>query len=57
MDLESFSQKMETSLREPLAKGKSSNSLNSQGQLIGQLPDLEPKSKVSSPTEKCHLPV
>ena len=43
---------METSLREPLAKGKSSNSLNSQSQLIGQLPDLEPKSKVSSPTEK-----
>ncbi|XP_043730616.1 serine/threonine-protein phosphatase 2A regulatory subunit B'' subunit alpha isoform X1 [Cervus elaphus] len=52
MDLESFSQKMENSLREPLAKGKSSNSLNSQSQLIGQLPDLEPKSKVSSPTEK-----
>uniref|UniRef100_A0A4W2H1T0 Protein phosphatase 2 regulatory subunit B''alpha n=1 Tax=Bos indicus x Bos taurus TaxID=30522 RepID=A0A4W2H1T0_BOBOX len=52
MDLESFSQKMETSLREPLAKGKSSNSLNSQSQLIDQLPDLEPKSKVSSPTEK-----
>nr|XP_019822122.1 PREDICTED: serine/threonine-protein phosphatase 2A regulatory subunit B'' subunit alpha [Bos indicus] len=52
MDLESFSQKMETSLREPLAKGKSSNSLNSQSQLIDQFPDLEPKSKVSSPTEK-----
>uniref|UniRef100_A0A8C0TRM4 Protein phosphatase 2 regulatory subunit B''alpha n=2 Tax=Canis lupus familiaris TaxID=9615 RepID=A0A8C0TRM4_CANLF len=53
MDLESFSQKMETSLREPLAKGKSSNSLNSHNPLTGQLPiDLEPKSKVSSPTEK-----
>ncbi|CAK7312228.1 serine/threonine-protein phosphatase 2A regulatory subunit B'' subunit alpha isoform X2 [Vulpes vulpes] len=53
MDLESFSQKMETSLREPLAKGKSPNSLNSHNPLTGQLPiDLEPKSKVSSPTEK-----
>ncbi|XP_027954847.1 serine/threonine-protein phosphatase 2A regulatory subunit B'' subunit alpha isoform X2 [Eumetopias jubatus] len=53
MDLESFSQKMETSLREPLAKGKSSNSVNSHSPLTGQLPiDLEPKSKVSSPTEK-----
>uniref|UniRef100_A0A8D1EN73 EF-hand domain-containing protein n=1 Tax=Sus scrofa TaxID=9823 RepID=A0A8D1EN73_PIG len=53
MDLESFSQKMETSLREPLAKDKSSNSLNSHSQLTGQLPlDLDPKSKVSSPTEK-----
>ncbi|XP_057171799.1 serine/threonine-protein phosphatase 2A regulatory subunit B'' subunit alpha isoform X2 [Ursus arctos] len=53
MDLESFSQKMETSLREPLAKGKSSNSVNNHSPLTGQLPlDLEPKSKVSSPTEK-----
>lgn len=53
MDLESFSQKMETSLREPLTKGKSSNSLNSHSPLTDQLPiDLEPKSKVSSPTEK-----
>lgn len=53
MDLESFSQKMETSLREPFAKDKSSNSLNSHSQLTGQLPlDLDPKSKVSSPTEK-----
>ncbi|KAK2090357.1 Serine/threonine-protein phosphatase 2A regulatory subunit B'' subunit alpha [Saguinus oedipus] len=53
MDLESFSQKMETSLREPLAKGKNSNSLNSYSQLAGQtLVDLEPKSKVSSPIEK-----
>ncbi|XP_029069510.1 serine/threonine-protein phosphatase 2A regulatory subunit B'' subunit alpha isoform X2 [Monodon monoceros] len=53
MDLESFSQKMETSLREPLAKGKSSVSLNSHSQLTGHLPvDLEPESKVSSPTEK-----
>uniref|UniRef100_A0A2I3GFG4 Protein phosphatase 2 regulatory subunit B''alpha n=1 Tax=Nomascus leucogenys TaxID=61853 RepID=A0A2I3GFG4_NOMLE len=53
MDLESFSQKMETSLREPLAKGKNSNSLNSHSQLTGQtLVDLEPKSKVSSPVEK-----
>lgn len=52
MDLESFSQKMETSLREPLAKGKSCNSLNS-SQLTSELPvALEPKSKVSSPTEK-----
>lgn len=51
MDLESFSQKMETSLREPLAKGKSSNSLNSHSQLTAQLPvDLEPK--VSAPMEK-----
>uniref|UniRef100_F6R6T0 Protein phosphatase 2 regulatory subunit B''alpha n=1 Tax=Macaca mulatta TaxID=9544 RepID=F6R6T0_MACMU len=53
MDLESFSQKMETSLREPLAKGKNSNSLNSHSQLTGQtLVDPEPKSKVSSPIEK-----
>uniref|UniRef100_A0A8D0QPU5 Protein phosphatase 2 regulatory subunit B''alpha n=2 Tax=Sus scrofa TaxID=9823 RepID=A0A8D0QPU5_PIG len=53
MDLESFSQKMETSLREPFAKDKSSNSLNSHSPLTGQLPlDLDPKSKVSSPTEK-----
>ncbi|XP_024602020.1 serine/threonine-protein phosphatase 2A regulatory subunit B'' subunit alpha isoform X2 [Neophocaena asiaeorientalis asiaeorientalis] len=53
MDLESFSQKMETSLREPVAKGKSSVSLNSHSQLTGHLPvDLEPESKVSSPTEK-----
>nr|XP_003420032.1 LOW QUALITY PROTEIN: serine/threonine-protein phosphatase 2A regulatory subunit B'' subunit alpha [Loxodonta africana] len=53
MDLESFSQKMETSLREPIAKGKNSNSLNSHSQLTGQIPvDLEPKSKVSSPPEK-----
>ncbi|KAK2503648.1 hypothetical protein MC885_014209, partial [Smutsia gigantea] len=52
-DLESFSQKMETSLREPLAKGKSYNSLNSHSQLTRQLPvALEPKSKVSSSTEK-----
>uniref|UniRef100_A0A2K5IBF6 EF-hand domain-containing protein n=1 Tax=Colobus angolensis palliatus TaxID=336983 RepID=A0A2K5IBF6_COLAP len=53
MDLESFSQKMENSLREPLAKGKNSNSLNSHSQLTGQtLVDVEPKSKVSSPIEK-----
>lgn len=53
MDLESFSQRMETSLREPLAKGKNSNSLNNHGQLTDQLPvDLEPKSKLSSPMEK-----
>lgn len=53
MDLESFSQKMETSLREPLAKVKSSDSLNSHSQLTDQVPvDLEPKSKASSPTEK-----
>ncbi|XP_026917593.1 serine/threonine-protein phosphatase 2A regulatory subunit B'' subunit alpha isoform X2 [Acinonyx jubatus] len=53
MDLESFSQKMETSLREPLAKGKSSNSLSSPSPLTDQLPiDLEPKSKVSAATEK-----
>lgn len=53
MDLESFSQKMETSLREPLAKGKSSNSLSSPSPLTSQLPiDLEPKSKVSAATEK-----
>ncbi|GAB5576824.1 serine/threonine-protein phosphatase 2A regulatory subunit B'' subunit alpha isoform X1 [Prionailurus iriomotensis] len=53
MDLESFSQKMETSLREPLAKGKNSNSLSSPSPLTSQLPiDLEPKSKVSAATEK-----
>ncbi|KAF6100667.1 protein phosphatase 2 regulatory subunit B''alpha [Phyllostomus discolor] len=53
MDLESFSQKMETSLREPLTKVKSSDCLNSQSQLTDQVPvDLEPKSKASSPTEK-----
>ncbi|XP_003789459.1 serine/threonine-protein phosphatase 2A regulatory subunit B'' subunit alpha isoform X1 [Otolemur garnettii] len=53
MDLESFSQKMETSLREPLAKNKNSNSLNSHGQLTGQTPiDLESKSKGSLSVEK-----
>ncbi|XP_074168985.1 serine/threonine-protein phosphatase 2A regulatory subunit B'' subunit alpha isoform X2 [Rhinolophus sinicus] len=53
MDLETFSQKMETSLREPLAKSKSSNSQNSHSQLTDELSvDLESKSKVSSPTEK-----
>nr|XP_004664402.2 serine/threonine-protein phosphatase 2A regulatory subunit B'' subunit alpha [Jaculus jaculus]XP_044992693.1 serine/threonine-protein phosphatase 2A regulatory subunit B'' subunit alpha [Jaculus jaculus]XP_044992694.1 serine/threonine-protein phosphatase 2A regulatory subunit B'' subunit alpha [Jaculus jaculus] len=53
MDLESFSQRMETSLREPLAKGKSPCSLNSCSHLTGQnLADLEPKPKVSSPAEK-----
>ncbi|KAM9601749.1 serine/threonine-protein phosphatase 2A regulatory subunit B'' subunit alpha isoform 1-T4 [Trichechus inunguis] len=53
MDLESFSQKMETSLREPIAKGKNSKSLNSHSQLTGHIPvDLKPKSKVSSPSEK-----
>lgn len=53
MDLESFSQRMETSLREPLAKGKNSNSLNNHDQLSDQLPvDLEPKSKLTSPMEK-----
>ncbi|XP_058150977.1 serine/threonine-protein phosphatase 2A regulatory subunit B'' subunit alpha isoform X2 [Dasypus novemcinctus] len=53
MDLESFSQKMETSLREPLAKDKNSNSLNSHNQLTGQIPvDLGSKSKVYSPSEK-----
>uniref|UniRef100_A0A8C9DQS7 Protein phosphatase 2 regulatory subunit B''alpha n=1 Tax=Prolemur simus TaxID=1328070 RepID=A0A8C9DQS7_PROSS len=53
MDLESFSQKMETSLREPLAKSKNSNSLNSHSQLTDQNPiDPESKSKVSLPMEK-----
>ncbi|XP_010623811.1 serine/threonine-protein phosphatase 2A regulatory subunit B'' subunit alpha isoform X1 [Fukomys damarensis] len=53
MDLESFSQKMETSLREPLAKGKNSSSLNYRNHLTGQLPvDTEPKSTVSPPVEK-----
>lgn len=53
MDLESFSQKMETSLREPIVKGKSSNSLNSHSPLVGQSPvDLESMSKISSPVEK-----
>ncbi|XP_053455210.1 serine/threonine-protein phosphatase 2A regulatory subunit B'' subunit alpha isoform X2 [Nycticebus coucang] len=53
MDLESFSQKMETSLREPLAKSKNSNSLNSHSHLTGQTPiDLESKSKLSLPVEK-----
>ncbi|XP_062070290.1 serine/threonine-protein phosphatase 2A regulatory subunit B'' subunit alpha isoform X2 [Lepus europaeus] len=53
MDLESFSQKMETSLRQPLANGKNLDSLNSPGQMAAQIPaDLEPKSKDSSPAEK-----
>ncbi|XP_008582328.1 PREDICTED: serine/threonine-protein phosphatase 2A regulatory subunit B'' subunit alpha isoform X2 [Galeopterus variegatus] len=53
MDLESFSQKMETSLREPHAKGKNSNSLNSRSNLTSRIPlDLDPQSKVSSPSEK-----
>nr|XP_020015639.1 serine/threonine-protein phosphatase 2A regulatory subunit B'' subunit alpha-like isoform X1 [Castor canadensis] len=53
MDLESFSQKMETSLKEPFAKGKNSTSLNSHSHLTGQIAeDLEAKSEVSSPAEK-----
>ncbi|XP_054982102.1 serine/threonine-protein phosphatase 2A regulatory subunit B'' subunit alpha [Sorex araneus] len=53
MDLESFSQKMETSLRDPLAKGKSSNPANSYSPLTGQSPvDFESKSKISSTVEK-----
>ncbi|XP_040860550.1 serine/threonine-protein phosphatase 2A regulatory subunit B'' subunit alpha isoform X1 [Ochotona curzoniae] len=53
MDLESFSQKMETSLREPLVNGKNLDSLNSRGQMTGHTPvDLKPKSKVSSSAEK-----
>ncbi|XP_037381833.1 serine/threonine-protein phosphatase 2A regulatory subunit B'' subunit alpha isoform X1 [Talpa occidentalis] len=53
MDLESFSQKMETSLREPLTKSKISNSLNSNSPLTSQMPvDVEHNSKVSSPVEK-----
>ncbi|XP_063105109.1 serine/threonine-protein phosphatase 2A regulatory subunit B'' subunit alpha isoform X1 [Cavia porcellus] len=53
MDLESFSQKMETSLREPLTKSKTSSSLNSHSNLTDQLPvDTESKSKVSSPVDK-----
>uniref|UniRef100_A0A8D2AUJ3 Protein phosphatase 2 regulatory subunit B''alpha n=1 Tax=Sciurus vulgaris TaxID=55149 RepID=A0A8D2AUJ3_SCIVU len=53
MDLESFSQKMETSLRQPLAKGKNSSPLNIHSHLTGQISvDLEPKSKVSSPVER-----
>ncbi|XP_028725777.1 serine/threonine-protein phosphatase 2A regulatory subunit B'' subunit alpha isoform X1 [Peromyscus leucopus] len=53
MDLESFSQKMETSLGEPLAKGKSISSLNNHSHLTGQIhEDLEPKPIVSSPAEK-----
>ncbi|XP_075402998.1 serine/threonine-protein phosphatase 2A regulatory subunit B'' subunit alpha isoform X1 [Tenrec ecaudatus] len=65
MDLESFSQRMETSLREPLSNGKNSNSVKCQSHLTAQVPvdqepnskvtspvDLEPKSKVSSPSEK-----
>ncbi|KAG8519857.1 Serine/threonine-protein phosphatase 2A regulatory subunit B'' subunit alpha, partial [Galemys pyrenaicus] len=53
MDLESFSQKMETSLREPLTKSKLSNSLNSHSPLTSHTPtDVELKSKASSPVEK-----
>lgn len=53
MDLESFSQKMETSLGEPLAKGKSINSLNSHSHLTAQShKDLEPKPIASSAMEK-----
>nr|XP_021520086.1 serine/threonine-protein phosphatase 2A regulatory subunit B'' subunit alpha-like [Meriones unguiculatus] len=53
MDLESFSQKMETSLGEPLTKDKSIGSLNSHGHLTGQThEDPEPKPIVSSPSEK-----
>ncbi|CAH6777829.1 Ppp2r3a [Phodopus roborovskii] len=53
MDLESFSQRMETSLGEPLAKGKSISPLNSHSHLTGQIhEDLEPKPVVSSPSEK-----
>lgn len=53
LDLESFSQKMETALREPLAKGKTSNSLDSHSPLTDQISeDTEPKCKVPSPVEK-----
>lgn len=53
MDLESFSQKMETSLGEPLAKGESVSSLNSHSRLTGQIhEDLESKPIESSPAEK-----
>lgn len=53
MDLESFSQKMETSLGEPLAKGKSINSLNSHSHLTSQIhKDLESKPIASSAMEK-----
>ncbi|KAM5293117.1 serine/threonine-protein phosphatase 2A regulatory subunit B'' subunit alpha isoform 1-T1 [Ctenodactylus gundi] len=53
MDLESFSQKMETSLREPYTKSQNSSSLNSQSHLASQISvDLEPESKVSSPVDK-----
>lgn len=53
MDLESFSQKMETSLGEPFAKGESVSSLNSHSRLTGQIhEDLESKPIDSSPAEK-----
>lgn len=53
MDLESFSQKMETSLGEPLAKGESVSALNSHSRLTGQIhEDLESKPIDSSPAEK-----
>ncbi|KAH0506458.1 Serine/threonine-protein phosphatase 2A regulatory subunit B'' subunit alpha [Microtus ochrogaster] len=53
MDLESFSQKMETSLGEPLAKGESISSLNSHSRSTGQIHnDLESKPIDCSPAEK-----
>lgn len=53
MDLESFSQKMETSLGEPLVKGESVTSSNNHSHLTGQIhEDLESKPIDSSPAEK-----
>ncbi|XP_027701008.1 serine/threonine-protein phosphatase 2A regulatory subunit B'' subunit alpha [Vombatus ursinus] len=53
LDLECFSQRMENTLGEPLAKSCDTKSLNSHNPLVGQTTlDLEPKSNDSSPLEK-----
>ncbi|XP_042526292.1 serine/threonine-protein phosphatase 2A regulatory subunit B'' subunit alpha [Dipodomys spectabilis] len=53
LDLESFSQKMETSLKEPLAQDNNLTSLSSHGHVTSPIPtDVDLKSKGSSATEK-----
>ncbi|XP_036601668.1 serine/threonine-protein phosphatase 2A regulatory subunit B'' subunit alpha isoform X1 [Trichosurus vulpecula] len=53
LDLECFSQRMENTLGEPLAKSCDPKSLNNHNPLVGQTTlDLEPKSNDSSPLQK-----
>ncbi|XP_043855124.1 serine/threonine-protein phosphatase 2A regulatory subunit B'' subunit alpha isoform X1 [Dromiciops gliroides] len=53
LDLECFSQRMESTLGEPLVKSCDTKSLNNHNPLVEQIPlDLEPKSNDSSRSEK-----